>query len=247
MLRTMVLAGVALFSGSNLAHACVAPSGSEQPSISSTYQNAGLYAWNGSTWVLVFAFYDPYFESETMLSDDMYVSQSTFWGTGGDDGGGGSYMPHGAGDTSPSRGNGRGRGQGSNDPSISCSTPTMPQTTVVGHSLSYGGTLLQLAWRGQMLSNSHGSGVAVRPVQQALNNPNNPVPATCSSDAMTREAHAQEDGRYVRAQWLATGRGVPRAGQAFRVEFDDGGTEVYIWSGMSAPFSHALPGSLKCP
>jgi hypothetical protein len=247
MIRSGALfaAALAISSAPSLVQACTSTYGANvEPAAYSTYQNVGLYAWDGSSWVLVSASYDPYFESETLGTDDIYVQPTSFWGgSGGGGGGGGTYQPQAVGE----RGEGRGRGQRPGDPSIACTEPVMPEVTVVGHSPAYGGTLLQLAWRGQLLSNTRGGGVAMRAVQPAVNDPNNRTPATCQSDAMTREAHAQDDGRYVRAVWQATGRGYPRAGQAFRVTFDDGGSEVYIWSGMSAPFSHALEGSLQCP
>jgi hypothetical protein len=74
--------------------------------------------------------------------------------------------------------------------------------------------------------------------------PNNPVRATCRADSMIREAHAQEDGRYLRAQRYPN---VPQTGSTWQVNFDDGGSEVYFWTGMSAPFGHAIPGTLRCP
>jgi hypothetical protein len=77
-----------------------------------------------------------------------------------------------------------------------------------------------------------------------LDAPNNPTPATCQSDALTRLAHAQEDGRYTRAQQYPR---VPATGSLWRVTFDDGGSEIYSWTGMSSPFESAIPGSLQCP
>lgn len=78
----------------------------------------------------------------------------------------------------------------------------------------------------------------------APDNPENPQPATCNSSADVREAHAQEDGRFLRAEMFPQH---PATGSVWRVTFDDGGTEVYVWSGMSAPFSYAVEGTLQCP
>lgn len=74
--------------------------------------------------------------------------------------------------------------------------------------------------------------------------PDNPTPATCRSDALTREAHAQSDGRYLRVDRYPN---VPQTGSIWQVNFDDGGSEMYYWTGMSAPFGHAIPGTLRCP
>lgn len=74
--------------------------------------------------------------------------------------------------------------------------------------------------------------------------PQNPSPATCNSAPEDREAHAQEDGRFLRTELLPQ---APAPGSIWRVTYDDGGTEVYVWSGMSAPFSYAVGNTLTCP
>jgi hypothetical protein len=91
------------------------------------------------------------------------------------------------------------------------------------------------------------------PLANAPNNPYNQNPATCHSDAYGRILHAAGDF----TGWRTTnGRTNQLTGRGERItfEFDDGGTEVYIWiPGASAlpsdpeAYLAPVPGSLKCP
>jgi hypothetical protein len=92
-----------------------------------------------------------------------------------------------------------------------------------------------------------GGGGGASIIRDAFNNPNNPVPATCRSSPETRQAHAHEDGKPMLLRAFVTFSRLPHVGEIFRVEYDDGGTELYQWTGMSDPLDNPVPGSLTCP
>lgn len=77
-----------------------------------------------------------------------------------------------------------------------------------------------------------GGGGGSFPSVSAPDSPTNPVKATCKSDTLAREDHAQQDAKYYNVMHP----GSPlRAGYIVKVTYDDGGVEYWIASGMSAP------------
>lgn len=89
LLPRIVLALAASTCLSGLASACTAPqstAGMTDSSVqSSSYENWGMYEWDSATeqWVKIASAFDPFFETETITSSDIFVPSSALGGGGG--------------------------------------------------------------------------------------------------------------------------------------------------------------------
>ena len=191
------------------------------------YENVGVYEWDEAqqAWVLLHATYVPYYETETMITGDTLIAQSTFWGGGG--GGGGVYddkMQKDTGDILTTGG--------------PC---TLPTVTVTGVRPSFGSSMISIMWRGQSLNSSGGGGsgnVAQRRVIQARPGTQ---PITCSDDPDVRVGNAQ----HALAN-NGIGMGSKFKGREFTVRFSTGTTETYIHQAVVGTYWLKIkPGTCK--
>lgn len=148
-----------------LSHACTAPQATTtESSIQSTSdENWGVYEWNSSTgqWVKLASGYHPFYETEVLRSSDVIVPSGALGGGGGGGGGGGVIIQGGQAGVAASDSPADRKG---GDATIQCDTTELPPVIVTASPLSFGGSLLTLIWRGQMLNGVGGGGAAINNV-----------------------------------------------------------------------------------
>lgn len=205
--------------------------GKESLSIQSTYENVGVYVWNEGVqaWVLVHASYDPYFETERLKTGDTYIEPAAFW-SGGGGGGGGAVLQGTDSATVNGPANSAHGNRNTGGPSIACDTPTtLPPVEVTGSRPEFGGSMVSMIWRGQMLNRSVGSGVVRRSMRtaQAKNT------MTCSNSS--------EEERMLEARDVITRLGFMPQRSMVRVEYAPGNFQIWMVTQPSLTTLGLLP------
>lgn len=191
------------------------------------YENVGLYEWveGQNAWVLLGSDYNPFFETEEKRSYDEFVPDSTLYGSdpgGPGGGGGGGYIePY--------------RGKKADKIGVQCTVDepkTMPTVTATGKRPSdFGGSLLTLIWRGQLLNGAYGGGGAQ---SSAVTRAVPPPPGfsgdvTCSDEV----SHRSKNAEHVAAHYKFTP--FPRQrNRQITIRWPSGTVETYSNTGSPA-------------
>lgn len=219
-----------------VARDCVPPTtpSSIEASSDTSYENYGIYEWDGAqgAWVLLHAGYDPFYETEVLRGGDIWISESNFYAglDGGDDGGSGMSVYK------------NNSGKDDQDPVLMSEPCKLPPVTVTGSRSSSGSGIIAMFWRGWNLITGGGSrGTAQRP-KPVIKAPSTTQPITCTDDPSVRIGNAQHAlARSGIGGW-------PRfRGREFTIEYSTGTTETYthLGSGYSDVWLAIKAGTCK--
>lgn len=184
-----------------------------------TNENVGLYEWDAAqeVWVLLGASYHASYESEAKQSFDIFVPDSTLWADPYD---------RGFDSTKPQRQPGKGKGH--DNVEVMCETATtLPRVTATGNRpINFGGSLLSVIWRGQLLNGSYGGGGAQRSSVAPLPAPSTAEPVTCDSEMEVKSANAQHTAGHYGLK-----PGPRNRNQRITIRWSTGTVETYYSTG----------------